>query len=94
MCSYIFRVTKTKLTCTTSAFDGGSSKNATRKRRFISSDEKLTVLFNSHSAIYGVSVPDFKYIPDPIITDITPRVTFPRYDVIVSKGNGVVSYSF
>ena len=61
------------MTCTTSQF-----KNTTRKRRSISNDENLVVTFNGLPPVYGPNVTAFQYVPDPIITDITPRFTFPK----------------
>ena len=61
------------MTCTTSQF-----KNVTRKRRSLSNDEKLVVTFDGLPPVYGPNITSFQYVPDPIITDITPRFTFPR----------------
>ena len=60
------------MTCTTSQF-----KNVTRKRRSIS-NKTLVVSYDGLPPIYGKNVTPFQYVPDPVITDITPRFTFPR----------------
>lgn len=65
-------VFKTKMTCTTSEI-----RNVTRKRRAISNG-KLSVTFNGLPPVYSSNLTGFQYVPNPVVTDISPRFTFPR----------------